>query len=71
MNPTRANPCRKTVLALTPLVISLIVVMVMGAGDNTGPYHGKIRSALIALACLGLVVMWYAILQTAKRRLNS
>lgn len=71
MNSIKVNPSWRTVRALVPLTMIVIVVMMLNAGDKTEPYHGKIRSALLAGACFGLAVMWCATLKALRTVLKS
>jgi hypothetical protein len=63
----RPNQRKRVVLALTPLTI-VLVVLIMGDGDKTGPYRGNVRSALVAAASLGIAVIWISMLWATKAR---
>ena len=66
LEDVQRNQRKRVVLALTPLTIAVFAMMV--TGDKTGPYQGKVRSALVAAAFLGTAGAWFFMLWATKTR---
>ena len=55
---------RRGLIAFAPLLVSMLLILRLS--DHSGPYHGRLRAVLCALALVGFATTAFALVRALR-----